>query len=224
MKYYIDCEFDGHNGPLLSMAVVRNAICGVHIRVLNDASDPWVIQNVLPLMDKHKSELTYTTPEFAVGAIIRTFLDGDDHPIIIADSPVDICRFCQAITTGTCGEWASVDYSRMTFEVHNVECYPTELEGAVQHNAWWDAMALREKLDHQPSVAEAMRIVDRRRLDALGTIYLELGNVISVDGQKQVIREPRHLHTGEKFVCKTPHEDGDFSYCCGSDYCRCWVA
>jgi hypothetical protein len=38
----------------------------------------------------------------------------------------------------------------MTFEVHNVDCYPTALEGAVQHNAWWDAMALRAALEKQP--------------------------------------------------------------------------
>lgn len=33
----------------------------------------------------------------------------------------------------------------MTLEVNNVDAYPTELEGAVQHNAWWDAMALRHR-------------------------------------------------------------------------------
>lgn len=44
------------------------------------------------------------------------------------------------------GQVASADYPTMTFEVHNVDCYPTTLPGAVQHNAWRDAMALREKL------------------------------------------------------------------------------
>ena len=55
MRYYIDCEFDGHNGPLLSMAIVRNELNNIHIRVLNDATDPWVIANVLPAMDSHKA-------------------------------------------------------------------------------------------------------------------------------------------------------------------------
>lgn len=73
----------------------------------------------------------------------------------------------------------------------------------------------------QPNVAEAIRQVNQERLDALGHTYLEPGSVISIDGKKQVIRQSRHLRIGEKFVCKTPHEDGDFSYCCGSDYCRC---
>jgi hypothetical protein len=29
---------------------------------------------------------------------------------------------------------------------HNIDCYPTDLVGVVQHNAWWDAMMLRDKL------------------------------------------------------------------------------
>ncbi len=32
------------------------------------------------------------------------------------------------------------------FEMHRVDAYPTMLPGAVQHNAYWDAMALRHKL------------------------------------------------------------------------------
>lgn len=147
MRYYIDCEFDGHNGPLLSMAVVCNSIIGMHIRVMNHATDPCVIQNVMPVMDMHKALAFFTTPEFALGAFIRAFIEADDHPIIIADSPVDIGRFCRAVSTGLGNVWESTSQPRMTFEVHNIDCYPTTLEGAVQHNAWWDAMALREKLE-----------------------------------------------------------------------------
>jgi hypothetical protein len=72
-----------------------------------------------------------------------------NSPVIIADSPVDIWRFCEAISTGSDGEWASTEFPHMSFEVHNVDCYPTDLPGAVQHNAWWDAMALRHKLAAQ---------------------------------------------------------------------------
>ena len=147
MRYYIDCEFDGHNGPLLSMAIVCDEFVNIHISVINAATDPWVIANVLPVMDMHKASKSVLVHGAAVGKIIRDFLHGDYHPIIIADSPVDIGRFCKAISTAGDGSWVSVDYSRMTFGVYNVDCYPTSLVGAVQHNAWWDAMALREKLE-----------------------------------------------------------------------------
>jgi hypothetical protein len=145
-RFYIDCEFDGHGGPLLSMAVVSEDGASIHIRTHEQAADPWVRANVLPLMDAHEATTSSLVPTTFVGAEIRRFVGECDHPVIIADSPVDIGRFCAALSTGADGGWASADYPQMTFEVHNVDCYPTELEGAVQHNAWWDAMALRHKL------------------------------------------------------------------------------
>ena len=148
-KYYIDCEFDGHNGPLLSIAIVREDGRNAHLRTFADAKDEWVIENVIPHMNRHHASCSQWIPSDEIGPSIKAFLACDDHPVIIADSPVDIARFCVAISTGADGHWESADYPRMTFEVHNVDCYPTDLPGAVQHNAWWDAMALRHLLQQQ---------------------------------------------------------------------------
>lgn len=144
-RFYIDCEFDGHGGPLLSIALVREDGHSIHIATTAQASDPWVLANVVPLIDRHDCRMAVRCLPNEVGAVIRTFLDCES-PTIIADSPVDIGRFCAAISTGTDGGWASADYPMMRFEVHNVDCYPNNLLNAVQHNAWWDAMALRHKL------------------------------------------------------------------------------
>jgi hypothetical protein len=146
MKYYVDCEFDGHDGPLLSVGMVREDGESIHIRVDIDPMDLWVRQNVLPLMDSHEADYSRTIYPNEVGGSLRWFMSADKSPVIVTDSPVDVGRFCRALSTGPDGGWASADYPRMTFEVHNVDCYPTDLEGAVQHNAWWDAMALRRKL------------------------------------------------------------------------------
>ena len=150
-RYYIDCEFDGHNGPLLSMAIVKNR--GENLLIVTDyiATDPWVHENVLPVLHTDKASDTLFTREDSVGAALREFIGGDPRPIIIADSPVDIMRFCRAISTASDGTWASADYERMTFIVENVDCYPTDLPGAVQHNAYWDAMALHHKLTGAPA-------------------------------------------------------------------------
>lgn len=147
MRYFIDCEFDGHGGPLLSMALVRSRADSMIAVTDAKPSDPWVIANVMPVMHKDAAATTYFCGPNNVGAALRKFIGDDQAPVIIADSPVDIGRFCQAISTGDDGGWASTDYPRLTFEVHNVDCYPTDLPGAVQHNAWWDAMALRAKLE-----------------------------------------------------------------------------
>lgn len=146
MRYYLDTEFDGHGGPLLSLALVEEAGISLYVRTTARAKDPWVIENVEPLMYEHGAHLTANdVPVNWVGDNVRSFLRNDPAPIIIADSPVDIGRFCTVLSTGRDGGWASFDGS-ITFEVHDVACYPTPLEGAVQHNAWWDAMALRAKL------------------------------------------------------------------------------
>jgi hypothetical protein len=144
-RFYIDCEFDGHAGPLLSIAVVDDSGVGVHVQTPEIAKDPWVIENVVPKMHAGRGEHVYCSVA-EVGDRIKRFIGDVSHPVIIADSPVDIGRFCSAISTAPDGGWASTGYPNMTFEVHNVDCYPTALIGAVQHNAWWDAMALREKM------------------------------------------------------------------------------
>jgi len=51
---------------------------------------------------------------------------------------------------------------------------------------------------------------------------LEKGNVIiNLSGRKEVIRKPRELKDGEKFHCVEAHEDGDYSYLCTNQWCRC---
>jgi len=50
------------------------------------------------------------------------------------------------------------------------------------------------------------------------------GNVVfnKVKGRKVVLARDFEDTTGlYEFVCNEPHEDGDYSYLCGSDYCRC---
>ena len=145
--FYIDCEFDGHSGPLLSMALVREDGWGCHIEVAEVVvEDEWVLANVMPIMGAHRAAISCRVRPNEVGRQIRHFIGDCLRPTIIADSPVDIGRFCLAISTDEHGGWASADYPAMTFIVRNVNCYPTTLEGAVQHNAWWDAMALRAAL------------------------------------------------------------------------------
>lgn len=146
MKYYIDCEFDGHRGALLSLGIVREDGANAYFETGAIPEDPWVIENVEPLLMKHKAEMYAFVPLNQIGGLLRDILAGDDHPVIVADSPVDIARFMDILSTNNKGEWASTNFPRVTAEIHNVNCYPTSLKGAVQHNAWWDAMALRERL------------------------------------------------------------------------------
>lgn len=147
LKYYLDTEFDGHNGPLLSVGIVREDGFSLHLWTEATPKDGWVQEHVEPHMDSHEADLdARSVRPNAVGGLLLDFLRGDYDPYIFTDSPVDIWRFCRAISTADDGGWASVDIPNITFEACDVSCYPTDLPGAVQHNAWWDAMALRHKL------------------------------------------------------------------------------
>ena len=147
-RFYVDCEFDGHAGVLLSIAVVHQNGGSLYVRTTEKACDPWVIANVMPYMEGNLPPVTLACVSVdRVGHELRSFVRGRSlNPIIVADSPVDIARFCQAVATGDDGGYYPFFAESMSCEVHDVDCYPTTLPGAVQHNAWWDAMALRERL------------------------------------------------------------------------------
>lgn len=150
-KYYVDFEFDGHNDPLISFGIVSEFDTSAYVVMSRTAKDPWVQENVLPILDKHDCDFYYELAgPLGLGAILRKNLLGD-KPIIIADSPVDIYRFCQAISTDIHGNWAPSNFTSMKFEVHNVNCYPNPKY--IQHNAWHDALALKERLQDEDSIS-----------------------------------------------------------------------
>lgn len=157
MKYYLDCEFDGYNGPLLSLALVREDGVSFYAIASAYAKDEWVKANVIPVLNdidfSAKPQGWYTDRErlgfkfhMHMGEDVAKFMITDPHPHIIADWPDDIRYLCQLLITGP-GEMVSIP--AITFEVVRVDAYPTTLPGAVQHNAWWDAMALRHLLSEQ---------------------------------------------------------------------------
>jgi hypothetical protein len=120
--------------------------------------NPWVLENVMPHMTKHDADVTgYMLPLNNIGPALLHFIEISsgrnrlDHShTIIADSVVDIGRFCTAISTNKQGEWAHVDFPLLRFEVHNVEPWADfdAPAGAIRHNAYWDAVALQRCLSN----------------------------------------------------------------------------
>lgn len=145
MNYYLDTEFDGFGGPLLSLALVREDGDSLYLVYTDHAAQqPWVRENVLPIMRAVPFPVTVVKCRHHGGAVrIAEFLLGDPAPHINTDWPDDIRYFCEAIITAP-GQMVNIPH--LSFEIHRVDAYPTTLPGAVQHNAWWDAMALRHLL------------------------------------------------------------------------------
>lgn len=128
---YIDCEFNGFNGQLISMALVSAK--GDEWYEVLDCPDPvpWVAENVMPLLDKgpllSRKRFTYS-----LGAFLQQFTAVH----IVADWPDDLRYFCEALITAP-GEM--VDTPRVTMELCRVDA-PSE----VPHNALHDARGIRD--------------------------------------------------------------------------------
>jgi hypothetical protein len=143
MRYFLDTEFNEFGGDLISLAMVsEDGARELYAATECDRPGAWVKENVIPIVDCSGASPLWIEPD-EFGKLIAWFLDGDEVPTMIADWPDDIRYFCQAIISGP-GEMVSIP--RLAFQVLRVDSYPTELPGAVQHNALWDARALRHVL------------------------------------------------------------------------------
>lgn len=151
MRYYLDTEFDGHGGPLISLGLVREDVNSISLVVQDWADDPWVQQNVIPHLWAANASTRLWTPD-AAAMEVAYFLRDDPDPVIVTDWPADIRYFCDLIEFPG-GQMAPI--ASLKFELHRVDAYPTTLPGAVQHNAWWDAMALRHLLQN-PTLAQSV--------------------------------------------------------------------
>lgn len=143
MRYFLDTEFDGYQGPLMSLALVREDGASVYVIRDFEPMDMWVRQNVRPIMFDCPVHALVSTDPKALAMRVADFLSGDLDPVILTDWPADIRYLCELVEFPG-GEMAPIP--SLKFELHRVDAYPTTLKGAVQHNAWWDAMALRHLL------------------------------------------------------------------------------
>lgn len=141
-KYYLDCEFDGFEGQLLSMALVCEDGRELYWQKAGQLviHDEWVKENVMPIMSVDGATPTHAR----LTKLLAEMFAGDDDPIVIADWPDDFTYLCPEVLTGP---GTMIDIPSLKMEVIRVDAYPTDLEGAVQHNALWDARALKRKIE-----------------------------------------------------------------------------
>lgn len=145
MRLYLDCEFNGFGGELISMA-----LCAEDGRewyaVLPEPSlwNEWVFENVLPVISAEKPTIyANSREEFRVS--LRNFLDGFEQPTIVADWYTDLVHFFQSFAGRDHTE--SIDYPCKAELVTDVPGYAP----AVPHNALSDARAIRDALGRDAS-------------------------------------------------------------------------
>ncbi|HEY4071422.1 MAG TPA: hypothetical protein VGM04_07695 [Sphingomicrobium sp.] len=145
MRYFLDTEYNGIGGALLSLALVPSD--GDELYLTFRASEPlldWVERNVVPYLDAVPEQLSCPrlTREDAAHALER-YLRHDEEPLIFADWPEDIAQFCNLMITGPGG---MIDTRQVTFRLVSMSNFSTAANSKVPHNALHDARALRDHI------------------------------------------------------------------------------
>ena len=132
----LDCEFNGHNGYLISMAL--SATNGDEFYEVTSGWDTlnvnqWVKENVIPVLNKQ----AISQADFKDR--LWNFLRRHPQEIIVADSPADFIYLLQQCHMMT--EDDKYKYINLDLKMYFVVSGP--YQSAVPHNALEDARALK---------------------------------------------------------------------------------
>ena len=145
MRYFLDTEYNGVGGELLSLALVPDDGDELYLTFRN--SDPpveWVERYVVPYLDSVPEQLSCPrlTRRDAAHELER-YLSHDEDVLIFADWPEDIAQFCDLMITGP-GDM--VEVRDVTFRLLPMTNFSTAANSKVPHNALHDARALRDHI------------------------------------------------------------------------------
>lgn len=138
MRLYLDTEFNGFGGELMSLAFVpADPALAPFYRVThwNAPLDPWVRQHVVPFLDMPPVSREAASADLA--HYLRTFSD----PVVIADWPEDFTHLLGLLVTGP-GTMRYVPDFDMMFK--RLPGFNTATTSKRPHNALADAIALRD--------------------------------------------------------------------------------
>lgn len=140
MDVFIDCEFNGFGGELVSMALVTEDGDEFYEVLENNniKLEPWVTENVIPFLHKDPIELKL----FQVK--LQSFLNRIDNITIIADWPEDISYFCKSLITGP-GTMIKTESVIQFYIDRNI----SSKDSIIPHNALEDAKAIRSSYYEQ---------------------------------------------------------------------------
>lgn len=145
MRYFLDTEYNGWGGALLSLALVPDDGDELYVTLDWEGSlDEWVERNVIPYLDMVPDNLVSPRLSRADAArAVAHFLAGDNDPVIVADWPEDIALFNSLLLTGP---GTMVEVPPLTFKFVELSGFSTAANSEVPHNALHDARALRDHM------------------------------------------------------------------------------
>lgn len=138
MRYFLDTEFNGFGGALISLALVPEdpgAVPFYEALACTDPS-PWVCEHVMPVL------ATAPIDPGELSRRLQAYLGDDPWPVLIADWPEDIAHAARAMIVAP-GRRITLD--RVGFELCDAFGFDAGMS-AVPDNAYHDALALRDFL------------------------------------------------------------------------------
>ena len=135
MKLFLDCEFNGFGGELISMALVDENEKYFYevLPCMNPTS--WVFNNVIPILNKQAIDLK----EFKKN--LFNFLNHYETIHIVADWPEDFSLF---LTTLMLQQGVCMTTPKLTMELWGSDTNLT-IDSEIPHNALQDAFALKRR-------------------------------------------------------------------------------
>jgi len=131
-KIYIDTEFNGFQGELISMALV--SVNGHEFYEVLECKDPtpWVAEHVMPYLEKEPVTMDVFQTK------LMLFLHYHKQVTIVADWPDDIKYFCESLITGP---GVAMNHPPISFELDRTL---SSEDSKVPHNALHDARAIAD--------------------------------------------------------------------------------
>lgn len=137
MRFFLDCEFNGFDGPLIAIALVPEVEGHGDFYAVLPCAQPtaWVADHVLPKL----GAAAQSRADVVAG--LAAYLAADPEPVLVADWPEDIAHAAALLVHN--GR-RMVPHAR--FDLVNLPGFDTATMSALPHNALADAHALRREV------------------------------------------------------------------------------
>jgi hypothetical protein len=145
MRYFLDTEYNGWGGALLSLALVPDEGEELYITLQWQGDlEPWVERHVVPYLDTVPQSLLSTRMNRGDAArTVAHYLAGDTEPLIVADWPEDLALFNALLVTGPA---MMAEVPSLRFQYLPLGGFSTAANSKVPHNALHDARSLRDHI------------------------------------------------------------------------------
>jgi hypothetical protein len=148
MRYFVDAEFNGFGGELISLAAVPESSVRPHFYEAIGCQRPslWVRTQLLPVLQikpKSRGEVAH---------LFASYLESDPEPLIVSDCAESVAHAALLLTDHS---GARLMPARVRFELLPASDFSAQAVSELPFNAYRDALALRTHILAQEAQSAA---------------------------------------------------------------------